>query len=69
MLDECDLIQVVLSHMEKNSEMVRYSSYKENSGEKIDDITNIGNGGSNIGPLTVAAALESYHDATISLYF
>ncbi|WP_336293652.1 glucose-6-phosphate isomerase [Bartonella sp. CB169] len=65
MLDGNDLvrdIQDVLIHMEKFSEMIRDGSYTGGSGERINDIVNIGIGGSDLGPAMVTNALKPYHD-------
>ncbi|OPB35110.1 glucose-6-phosphate isomerase [Bartonella taylorii] len=65
MLDGHDLvqdIQAVLKDMERFSERVRDGSYKGNSGERINDIVNIGIGGSDLGPAMVTRALKPYHD-------
>ncbi|WP_354185387.1 glucose-6-phosphate isomerase [Bartonella japonica] len=55
-------IQNVLAHMERFSEMVRDGTYKGDSGERINDIVNIGIGGSDLGPVMVTSALKPYHD-------
>ncbi|XP_054277150.1 glucose-6-phosphate isomerase-like isoform X2 [Macrosteles quadrilineatus] len=55
-------VNAVLQHMKQFSQEVRSGKWKGYSGRSIEDVVNIGIGGSDLGPLMVTEALKHYAD-------
>lgn len=53
-------VNAVLEHMKAFTEEVRSGAWKGYTGHKIEDIVNIGIGGSDLGPVMVTEALKPY---------
>ena len=62
-------VNKVLAHMRDFTEAVRSGKWKGYTGKPITNIVNIGIGGSDLGPVMVAEALNPYGKAGINMYF
>ena len=62
-------VKDVLNQMENFSDAIINGSWKGYSGERIENIVNIGIGGSDLGPVMVTEALKPYQKEHISSYF
>ena len=72
LLDGHDVKQDVaaeLAKIEKFVGRVRRGDWKGYSGKSIRDVVCIGIGGSNLGPLMVTEALNSYSDGTVNIHY
>ncbi|CAK9825489.1 Glucose-6-phosphate isomerase [Anthophora retusa] len=54
-------VNAVLSHMKQFTAEILSKQWKGFTGKPIDDVVNIGIGGSDLGPLMVTEALKAYH--------
>ncbi|PVU86222.1 hypothetical protein BB560_006791, partial [Smittium megazygosporum] len=59
----------VLDHMKEFSEQVRSGEWKGYTGKRITDIVGIGIGGSDLGPVMVTQALQSYAQPGLNVHF
>lgn len=62
-------INEVLAKMRKFSEAVRFGEFKGHTGKKLNNIVNIGIGGSDLGPKMAVEALKKYKAKDINTYF
>ena len=62
-------VQAVLRHMREFSEAVRSGSWRGHSGRRIQNIINIGIGGSDLGPAMAYEALRHYSDRQLVVRF
>ena len=62
-------VNEVLDHMKQFSEQIISGEWKGYSGEPINDIVNIGIGGSDLGPVMVTEALKPYQKPNINVHF
>ncbi len=62
-------VNKVLDRMKTFSEQIISGSWKGYSGKAINDIVNIGIGGSDLGPVMVTEALKSYQKEHISVHY
>ncbi len=62
-------INNVLERMRKFSESVRNGEWRGYTGKPINNIVNIGIGGSDLGPKMVNRALQTYHHPRLDVYF
>ncbi|GMM27340.1 glucose-6-phosphate isomerase [Martiniozyma asiatica (nom. inval.)] len=67
--DVSDEVDAVLQHMKEFSDEVRSGNWKGYSGKAIENVVNIGIGGSDLGPVMVTEALKSYAHDTIKVHF
>lgn len=59
----------VLQHMKEFSDAVRSGDWKGYTGKKIENVVNIGIGGSDLGPVMVTEALKPYAHESIKVHF
>ncbi|XP_035213614.1 glucose-6-phosphate isomerase-like isoform X2 [Stegodyphus dumicola] len=62
-------VNAVLAHMKEFSDLVRKGEWKGYTGKPIEDVVNIGIGGSDLGPLMVTEALKAYHTTGPNVHF
>ncbi|KAF2019400.1 Phosphoglucose isomerase [Aaosphaeria arxii CBS 175.79] len=62
-------VNSVLDHMKEFSEQVRSGEWKGYTGKPINNIINIGIGGSDLGPVMVTEALKAYSKRDFSIHF
>lgn len=62
-------VDSVLQHMKEFSDLVRSGEWKGYTGKKIQNVVNIGIGGSDLGPVMVTEALKPYAHETIKVHF
>ncbi|MEM9445163.1 MAG: glucose-6-phosphate isomerase [Verrucomicrobiota bacterium] len=62
-------VNKVLAHMREFTEAVRSGEWKGYTGKPITNIVNIGIGGSDLGPVMVAEALNPYGKVGMNMYF
>lgn len=62
-------INAVLAKMKKFSDAVRFGEFRGSTGKKLTNIVNIGIGGSDLGPVMAANALQKYWAKDIKCYF
>ncbi len=68
-VDVMPQVNAVLEHMRVFSNAVRSGEWKGYSGKAIQDIVNIGIGGSDLGPVMVTEALKPYSRADLRVHF
>lgn len=62
-------VDAVLQHMKEFSDAVRSGEWKGYTGKKIENVVNIGIGGSDLGPVMVTEALKPYGHESIKVHF
>lgn len=62
-------VDAVLKHMKEFSDSVRSGEWKGYTGKKIENVVNIGIGGSDLGPVMVTEALKPYAHESIKVHF
>lgn len=62
-------VDAVLQHMKEFSDAVRSGEWKGYTGKKIENVVNIGIGGSDLGPVMVTEALKPYGHESIEVHF
>lgn len=62
-------VDAVLKHMKEFSDLVRSGEWKGYTGKNIENVVNIGIGGSDLGPVMVTEALKPYAHETIKVHF
>lgn len=62
-------VDAVLQHMKEFSDSVRSGEWKGYTGKKIENVVNIGIGGSDLGPVMVTEALKHYAHESIKVHF
>lgn len=62
-------VDAVLKHMKEFSDEVRSGAWRGYTGKKIENVVNIGIGGSDLGPVMVTEALKPYAHETIKVHF
>lgn len=62
-------VRAALDHMRRASDAVRRGTHRGYTGQTIEDVVNIGIGGSDLGPLMVTEALGSYRDGGPRMHF
>jgi glucose-6-phosphate isomerase len=62
-------VDSVLKHMKEFSDSVRFGEWKGYTGKKIENVVNIGIGGSDLGPVMVTEALKPYAHESIKVHF
>jgi len=64
-----DDIHAVLAKMQQFSDKVRTGSWRGHTGKPIENIVNIGIGGSDLGPAMVTRALRAYHHPRLHAHY
>ena len=67
--DVMPAVNTVLTQMRDFSKEIRNGGWTGYSGERIQDVVNIGIGGSDLGPLMVCEALKAYQHPDLKLHF
>jgi len=62
-------VKAVLRKMKRTAEAIRSGKWKGFTEQRIENIVNIGIGGSDLGPLMVTEALKFYSDRDLNFYF
>lgn len=62
-------VDAVLQHMKEFSDSVRSGEWKGYTGKRIENVVNIGIGGSDLGPVMVTEALKPYAHESIKVHF
>ena len=62
-------VDAVLQHMKEFSDSVRTGEWKGYTGKRIENVVNIGIGGSDLGPVMVTEALKPYAHESIKVHF
>lgn len=62
-------VDAVLQHMKDLSDSVRSGEWKGYTGKRIENVVNIGIGGSDLGPVMVTEALKPYAHESIKVHF
>ena len=67
--DVMPAVNAVLAQMREFSDAVRNGDWRGYNGERIEDVVNIGIGGSDLGPLMVCEALKAYQHPELRMHF
>ena len=67
--DVMPAVNTVLAQMREFSDAVRDGNWRGYNGERIQDVVNIGIGGSDLGPLMVCEALKAYQHPELRMHF
>ncbi len=67
--DVMPAVNAVLAQMREFSDAVRDGNWRGYNGERIQDVVNIGIGGSDLGPLMVCEALKAYQHPELRMHF